>query len=274
MIWKAASETAIYRAMDFSIWKRNYRLDQMTLPGLWAAFFLHYTIQAYLLLAAISGYLAVSSATSFWPLAFSALAAVVLYPLAWYLLHRYVLHGHFLYRSPLTAKVWKRIHFDHHRDPHDLNVLFGALYTTLPTIALVTAPFGFIIGGFPGMMAAFCAGLLITCFYEFCHCIQHLNYTPKLGVLQTIKRLHLRHHFHDENSNFGITNFIPDRLFGTFRPKAAGQKPSATVFNLGYTHEEVRKYPWVARATPDIVEEQAIAQGVVRRKPPVKSSGS
>jgi sterol desaturase/sphingolipid hydroxylase (fatty acid hydroxylase superfamily) len=253
--------------MDLGIWKRNYRLDEMTLPGLWVAFFMHYTIQTYLVLAAVSGYFAFSYTTALWPLAASALAAVIVYPLAWYLLHRYVLHGQYLYRSPMTARVWKRIHFDHHRDPHDLHVLFGALYTTLPTIALVTAPFGWIIGGLPGLLMAFCAGLLITCFYEFCHCIQHLNYAPKWPFLQTMKRLHLRHHFHDENSNYGITNFIPDRLFGTYRPKAAGQKPSPTVFNLGYTMDEVRKYPWVAQATPDIDETEAVVKGVERRKP-------
>ena len=46
-----------------------------------------------------------------------ALVTVVAYPLVWYLLHRFVLHGSFLYRSRWTAALWKRIHFDHHRDP-------------------------------------------------------------------------------------------------------------------------------------------------------------
>ena len=182
-------------------------------------------------------------------------------------MHRYVLHGQFLYRSPLTAKVWKRIHFDHHRDPHDLNVLFGALYTTLPTIMLVTAPFGWVIGGWAGMNAAFCAGLIITCFYEFNHCIQHLNYTPKFKFLREIKRLHLRHHFHDENSNYGITNFVPDMVFGTYKSKTGGAKRSETVFNLGYTKAEVKDFPWVASMTPDIDETQAVTKGVDRRKP-------
>jgi hypothetical protein len=72
------------------------------------------------------------------PLAIAALATIFVYPLVWYVLHRFVLHGQFLYRSPLTAAMWKRIHFDHHQDPNDLSVLFGALYTTLPTIAIVT----------------------------------------------------------------------------------------------------------------------------------------
>jgi sterol desaturase/sphingolipid hydroxylase (fatty acid hydroxylase superfamily) len=255
--------------MNFGFWNRNYRLDKMELKDLWIAYFMHYTIQAYLLLAAISTYLAWKTTSSAPALliALSIAAALILYPFVWYLLHRYVLHGRYLYRSPLTAKAWKRIHFDLHRDPHDLKVLFGALYTTLPTIALATMPVGYLIGGAPGLWAAFATGLITTCFYEFNHCIQHLNYTPKWKFIQTIKRLHLRHHFHDENTNFGITNFMPDRLFGTFKPSAKGRPQSETVFNLGYTGEEVRRYPWVARATGDIDENRAITEGIERRKP-------
>ena len=87
------------------------------------------------------------------PLAVAAVAAVVVYPLVWYLLHRFVLHGRYLYKLPQTAAVWKRIHFDHHQDPNDLGVLFGALYTTLPTIVIVTVPIGWAIGGPAGAWA-------------------------------------------------------------------------------------------------------------------------
>lgn len=253
--------------MNLGIWNRNYRLDKMTLKELWVAFFMHYTIQSYLVLAAISGYFAFMQASAVLPVIVSIAAAIVLYPLAWYLLHRFVLHGRFLYKFPMTSGVWKRIHFDHHRDPHDLNVLFGALYTTLPTIAVVTLPVGYLIGGLAGMNTAFCAGLLITCFYEFCHCTQHLNYQPKFGFMQRMKRLHLRHHFHDEHSNYGITNFIPDQLFGTYAPKVKGRARSETVFNLGYTKDQVRRFPWVARMTKDIDEQDAVENGVDRRDP-------
>lgn len=251
--------------LDF--WKQDYRLDRMTVRELWVAYFMHHTIQVYLVLAiaGITGVL-VTAETYAGPL-LSAVAAFFFYPFAWYGLHRYVLHGRLLYRFPQTAKVWKRIHFDHHRDPHDLKVLFGALYTTLPTIALVTMPIGYMISGVSGLMAAFAAGLLATCFYEFCHCIQHLNYTPRWDFLKKMKRLHLQHHFHDERGNYGITNFIPDRLFGTYQKGVKGQAKSETVFNLGYTRDEVKRFPWVARLTPDLDEEKAVNEGVDRRKP-------
>src|SRR3546814_9547852 len=65
-------------------------------------------------------------------------------------------------------------------------------------------------------MTALAAGLLTTCFYEFCHCIQHLSYKPKNRTLAVMKARHMAHHFHDESGNFGITNFTWDKLFGTF----------------------------------------------------------
>jgi hypothetical protein len=126
-------------------------------------------------------------------------------------------------------------------------VLFGALYTTIPTIALVTIPVGYLIGGPAAAAVAFAMGIFSTLFYEFCHCVQHLNTTPKSAFMRQIKKYHLAHHFHNEHGNFGITNYLWDRLFGTFYPEPKLRPKSATVFNIGYTDEMAQRYPWVAR---------------------------
>lgn len=227
-------------------WKnRTHNLARMSLGDLVVAFFTYPAVLAYLALAAVSFYFVVIWYQALLPLVAASVLTALVYPLVWYVLHRWVLHSQVLYRSPLTAKVWKRIHFDHHQDPHNLVVLFGALHTTLPTIAIVTVPIGYLVGGWAGSAMAFCAGLLTTCFYEFSHCVQHLNTTPKSAFMKNIKQLHLAHHFHNEQGNFGITNFVWDRLFGTFYAKAKLVPKSATVFNIGYTEEMAAKYPWV-----------------------------
>ena len=69
-------------------------------------------------------------------------AASLVYPLVWYLLHRCVLHSRWMFKVAPLSPTWKRIHYDHHQDPNHLEVLFGALHTTLPTIALATFPLG------------------------------------------------------------------------------------------------------------------------------------
>lgn len=230
-----------------NFWNKSHNLSKMTLRDLVVAYFQHYTIQAYLALAALSAWAAIAWTTNPVMSGASVLAAILFYPLLWYVLHRWVLHGAWLYRSPLTAAVWKRIHYDHHQDPHHLEVLFGALYTTLPTIVLATAPIGYALEGRGGAAAALAAGLVWTCFYEFCHCVQHLPYKPKNKFLADMKARHMAHHFQDEKGNFGITNFFWDRLFGTFYEREERPVKSPTVFNLGYTDAEAARYPWVAR---------------------------
>ncbi|HEY0412230.1 MAG TPA: sterol desaturase family protein [Allosphingosinicella sp.] len=238
-----------------SFWKREHHLDRMTLKELVVAYVQYPAIIAYVLAAGIAIAVFARNPAPLAPTLIAVAAAALVYPLVWYVLHRWVLHSRWMWKLPPLASTWKRIHYDHHQDPNHLEVLFGALHTTLPTIAAATLPIGWAIGaawgaryGLPGAMAAFATGLLTTCFYEFCHCIQHLAYKPRRKWLVEMKRRHMAHHFHDETGNFGITSFLWDKLFGTFYDKASDRPvKSPTVFNLGYTPEVAEKYPHVAR---------------------------
>jgi sterol desaturase/sphingolipid hydroxylase (fatty acid hydroxylase superfamily) len=219
----------------------------MSLKELWIAYFQYPAILAYIALAAVSAVVWALYPASL-PQTLGAMAVIVFaYPLVWYALHRWVLHSNWMFKVPFLASTWKRIHFDHHQDPNRLEVLFGALHTTLPTIAVVTLPVGYAIGGIGGAAAAFGAGLVTTCVYEFVHCVQHLAYKPKWKLIAEMKKRHMAHHFHDERGNYGITNYFWDRTFGTFYDRKERPAKSPTVFNLGYTPEIARRYPWVAR---------------------------
>lgn len=225
---------------------RRHHLDKMTLNQLVRAYFAFPAIQIYLAVSAVGAVFVAVLADGIWRLVLVAALAPFFYALVWYLLHRFVLHGRWLYKSPLTAPVWKRIHFDHHQDPNDLGVLFGAPYTTLPTIVIATFPFGWVLGGPAGAALAITTGLLLTCFYEFCHCVEHLRYAPETRLIQRMKKLHLAHHFHNENGNYGITDFSWDRILGTFYGDTKAVPRSPTVFNLGYDERQSLRYPWVA----------------------------
>lgn len=217
-----------------------------TYPGVWA--------YAVLTVAAVSGALIVGTGTglpAFAKAAISVLAVVLLYPFFWYGLHRWVLHSRLLYRFERTAALWKRTHYDHHRRPNDLSVLFGSLGNTLPTLAILCGGTGFLIAGLGGALWAMAAGLVMTMLYEYVHCIQHLGYLPASPRLQRMKRLHLLHHFHNETGNFGITDFAPDKLLGSFYGEGTQRPRSPTVRNLGYTAEVAKTYPWVERLSGD-----------------------
>lgn len=226
---------------------KKYHLEDMQFSELVKAYIQYPAIQVYFFIG-IAG-ISYISVNSSWSILHAIIASlvVVIYPLIWYLLHRFVLHGRYLYKLQTFAKVWKRIHYDHHRDPNDLRVLFGALHTTLPTVAIFSMPIGWAIDGLAGSIVAIVAGVFVTMFYEFCHCIQHLHYTPNIRFLKSIKRLHLLHHFRNENGNYGITNYVCDRLFGTYYDKQDKWEKSPTVFNLGYDEKEAALYPWVEK---------------------------
>src|SRR3954449_4784145 len=161
----------IAQSLRPSFWRREHHLDKMTLKELVAAYLSYPAIIAYGLLAAAAIAFDVVRPAPLTPTIAAIAAATFVYPLVWYLLHRWVLHSRWMWRHRLLASTWKRIHYDHHQDPNHLEVLFGALPTTLPTIAIATLPIGYAIGGIGGACAALATGLLTTCFYEFVHCI-------------------------------------------------------------------------------------------------------
>ena len=244
------------RTLRPSFWRREHHLDRMSFRELVVAYFQYPAIIAYLALSVAALAFYAWRPAPLVPTLAAIAAATLAYPLFWYLIHRHILHSRWMWRHRALAGTWKRIHYDHHQDPNHLEVLFGALHTTLPTIALGVIPIGWAIGaawsGDPAGAAAmgaaaiaFATGLLTTCFYEFVHCIQHLAYKPKSKRLAEMKKRHMAHHFHDENGNYGITTFFWDKAFGTWYDRPERPEKSPTVFNLGYDEEVAREYPWV-----------------------------
>lgn len=237
----------------------------MSLGDVAVAWIQHPAVLTYLGLLALSAGLALrlsdgplgAQAVS---LGLPALAVLLIYPVAEYLLHRFVLHARFLYRSPHTVRLWKRIHYDHHADPDDLRVLFCALHTTLPTLAVVTLPVGLALGGTAGGAAAVATGLACLLVYEFCHAVDHLPYLPRNRLLARLKRHHLLHHFHNDRGNYGITSLFVDRLADTHYERA-GVPTSDTVFNLGYDEAEQRRYPWLAQVSPAVERTRRLPPG-------------
>jgi sterol desaturase/sphingolipid hydroxylase (fatty acid hydroxylase superfamily) len=257
-------------AIWLSAWAgRRHQLNRMTFRELLVAYFTHHSILVYLVLTTLAMGFAIAWTASPWPPVLAAVVVVMVYPLVEYLMHRFVLHAPFLYRHKATAALWKRIHFDHHQNPNDLAELFGALYTTLPTIFLIATPVGWFVGGPAGSAAAFATALALFAGYEFCHCVQHLPFTPRRQWLRTLKKHHLAHHFHSEQGNFGITSIIWDRVLGTLYRQPQEIAKSPTVHNLGYAGAEREAYPWVAELSADDATYTA-----ARRRGPGRSPAS
>lgn len=110
-----------------TFWTRSHYLDRMTFRELVVAYFQHYTIIAYLALTALSIGVFVWHPAAALPTVATVALILFAYPLIWYVLHRWVLHCHWMFKVPLLASTWKRIHYDHHVDPNHLEVLFGEI---------------------------------------------------------------------------------------------------------------------------------------------------
>ena len=236
--------------IGYKAWKEEeYLLNNMTFDDLVRAYVTYPAIQVYALI--LLGCFAFGAVTTTSWLLFATTIAVgaILFPIAWYITHRFILHGSWMYKFQPLAALWKRVHYDHHRFPNDLSVLFGGLHTTLPTILFVAGPIGYAIHGPAGGAGAIVGTVIMTCVTEFLHAGEHLAFEPKSKFWKDMKRRHLAHHFHDETGNFGIAEFFWDKIFGTYYDQSEDRSRSATARNLGYTDETAKKYPWVKALT-------------------------
>jgi sterol desaturase/sphingolipid hydroxylase (fatty acid hydroxylase superfamily) len=196
--------------------------------------------------------IAPSRGAALWPIA----TMVVLYPIAEYLLHRYLLHANFLAKSALTSPLWYRIHYRHHSKPSDQSVILAAPYTIVGAVAIIAGLMALLIGSWTAFTAGVAAGGLLIIAYEYAHSVCHSAFPTENRYLKSIRTNHVLHHFHSESGNYGITNSISDVLFGTRYDEKSLPQRSATVRNLGYDEEMRRAFPWIAQ-----IEASASAPG-------------
>jgi hypothetical protein len=148
----------------------------------------------------------------------AAMAAVAgLQPLVEWALHRFVLH------QPGRTVAGVRIdpgamHRGHHRVPDDVaGALLGPGFAVADTagVAAVAAIVGRAVGGPAATFTGVAAGEAGLLAYEWTHLLCHSGYKPRTVWFRALRASHLRHHFRDETTNYGITSRLGDRVFGT-----------------------------------------------------------
>jgi sterol desaturase/sphingolipid hydroxylase (fatty acid hydroxylase superfamily) len=93
-------------------------------------------------------------------------------------------------------------------------------------VLIAFLPASYVVGTY--LATALTAGLMIGYFwYAFVHHVIHHWHLRHDTYLYKLKRRHAQHHYTDEGGNFGVTNGIWDRIFGTDigqrAPAAAGR---------------------------------------------------
>ncbi|MBE9917405.1 fatty acid hydroxylase [Paenibacillus donghaensis] len=137
------------------------------------------------------------------------------YSAAEYFTHRFLFHIK-TPKNPFLLKLIKRLHYDHHVNPNNLHLLFLPVWYTLPNMAIAGAIAYFLTSSLV-TTNAFIAGVMVfLLFYEWKHYIAHRPVQPVSPWGRWMKKVHLWHHFKNENYWYGVTNPLYDWALGTF----------------------------------------------------------
>ena len=210
------------------------------------AVFAHRAIRLHVVVAIAALTLSVMLESSAAYLAIALVITVTSYPLVEYGLHRWIMQARFWWRFEFTATAWRRVHYDHHRNPRDLTVLFADPVMSVPFLLLLSA-FASVIAQearlFPAMI--FCSFLAFI-YYELMHAAAHMRVRSRNRWLARRRQDHLRHHHVDEQRYLGVGTGLVDRLVDTVSRSRGKCRPSPTVYNLGYDETMMARFPWVA----------------------------
>jgi dihydroceramide fatty acyl 2-hydroxylase len=141
--------------------------------------------------------------------------------LAEYWIHRAIFH--FEPTAGFGARFHWIIHGVHHDHPNDPLRLVMPPSVSIPLSTLFCLGFWSALGT-PrayAFSAGFLAGYLI---YDMTHYFLH-HHKPRTQAGRWLRELHMRHHFQDDTSGFGISAPYWDKAFGTYSARR-GRRPA------------------------------------------------
>jgi sterol desaturase/sphingolipid hydroxylase (fatty acid hydroxylase superfamily) len=146
-------------------------------------------------------------------LSIALFSGISLWIIAEYLLHRFLFH--FRTINVRIAKLVDELHAGHHREPFNLAIVVASLRHSIP-FAMLNYVVLFLL------LESWELAWLVNSGYGIGYLtyeIMHYNIHRHLKEKETWPRwaaFHLTHHFRGAKINFGITNTLVDRIFGTY----------------------------------------------------------
>ena len=184
----------------------------------------HWTVPLFIFVPTITAMLVLGFVhnVGVWALAWIA-GGYVIWTLTEYWLHRVVFH--FEPDHGVGARLHWIIHGVHHDHPNDPLRLVMPPSVSVPLAALFVYVFYLIFGspGFLPLSAGFLGGYLA---YDMLHYhVHHRHATTRLGKL--MRELHMRHHFQDGGTGYGVSAPFWDHVFGTPTKRPPARRPAA-----------------------------------------------
>ena len=146
-----------------------------------------------------------------WDAAGLLLGGYAVWTLTEYWLHRVVFH--FEPDGGIGARLHWMIHGVHHDHPNDPMRLVMPPSASIPLALAFLGLFWLLLGPLhaPAFAAGFLLGYLV---YDMTHYYVH-HHKPRTAVGRKLRELHMRHHFQDHDSGYGVSAPYWDVVFGT-----------------------------------------------------------
>jgi dihydroceramide fatty acyl 2-hydroxylase len=146
-----------------------------------------------------------------WLVALLFVAGVLAWTLTEYVIHRFVFHLWPI--GPITYRLLFLAHGVHHAHPDDADRLVMPPIVSIPTAIATALTFRAVLGPrlWLGFFAGFVAGYVV---YDSLHYFIH-HHRPRTAIGKLVTRHHLRHHFKDTSSRFGVSSPLWDFILGT-----------------------------------------------------------
>ncbi|KQL33777.1 fatty acid hydroxylase [Bacillus sp. FJAT-25509] len=185
------------------------------MKGLYREFFLHFDIIVMGVLFLIGIIYSIGFHFS-WFTVLIFIIGIIFFMFSEYVTHRFIFHIK-APKNKLFLKFMKRIHYDHHTYPDDLKLLFLPIWYSIPNLGSLCIIY-FLISRNLIQTIAFGSGLVFMLLvYEWKHYVAHRPIKPLTKVGRQIKKLHILHHFKNENFWYGVSTPIFDGIFGTLK---------------------------------------------------------
>ena len=138
------------------------------------------------------------------------LAGVLFWTLTEYVIHRWAFH--YPPKTALGKKIHFLVHGIHHDYPRDSTRLVMPLLVSIPLATVFFFLFQLIMPGFHwAYFAGFVAGYVA---YDSIHYATH-HCMPKGKTWRFVKEYHMKHHYVDEYTAYGVSNPLWDYVFNT-----------------------------------------------------------
>ncbi|PFH84890.1 sterol desaturase family protein [Bacillus sp. AFS088145] len=185
------------------------------MKGLYRDFFLHFDIIVMGVLFLVGIIYSIGFHLS-WLTVLIFIIGLIFFMFSEYVTHRFFFHIK-APKNKLLLKFMKRIHYDHHTFPDDLKLLFLPIWYSIPNLGSLCIIY-FLISKDLVQTIAFGSGLVFMLLvYEWKHYVAHRPIKPLTKVGRQIKKLHILHHFKNENFWYGVSTPIFDGIFGTLK---------------------------------------------------------